>query len=109
VRQETSHIDAQYESKYKRASMAQQITSSNITNKSRLRILSARQEVLDSIFEDARKRLPEIQKDQKKYGVLLKNLILEVVILETCLIVGNVCVDGQRTVYPRSKGRYGAG
>lgn len=80
VRQETSHIDTQYESKYKHASMAQQITTSNITNKSRLRILSARQEVLDSIFEDARKRLPEIQKDQKKYATLLTNLILEVML-----------------------------
>lgn len=57
--------------------MAQQITTSNITNKSRLRILSARQEILDSIFEDAGKRLPEIQKGEK-YGKLLKNLILEV-------------------------------
>jgi V-type H+-transporting ATPase subunit E len=79
VHQETSHIDAQYESKYKHASMAQQILTSNITNKSRLRILSARQEVLDSIFEDGRKRLPDVQKDKTKYGKLLKNLILEVV------------------------------
>jgi V-type H+-transporting ATPase subunit E len=59
--------------------MAQQIAASNITNKSRLRILNARQQVLDGIFEDARKRLPDIQKDNTKYGNLLKNLILEVV------------------------------
>ena len=57
--------------------MAQQIAASNITNKSRLRILNARQQVLDAIFEDARKRLPNIQKDQKKYEETLKNLILE--------------------------------
>ena len=57
--------------------MAQQIAASNITNKSRLRILNARQQVLDSIFEDARKRLTDIQKDQKKYEETLKNLILE--------------------------------
>ena len=80
VRQETSQIDAQYERKYKHASMAQQIAASNITNKSRLRILNARQAVLDSIFEDARKRLPEIQKDKQKYQSILKNLILEVLI-----------------------------
>jgi V-type H+-transporting ATPase subunit E len=58
--------------------MAQQIAASNITNKSRLRVLNARQQVLDSIFEDARGKLPEIQKDEGKYGELLKKLILEV-------------------------------
>jgi len=57
--------------------MAQQIAASNITNKSRLRILNARQQVLDQIFEDARKKLPDIQKDKKKYEETLKNLILE--------------------------------
>ena len=57
--------------------MAQQIAASNITNKSRLRILNARQQVLDQIFEDARKKLPDIQKDKKKYEEILKNLILE--------------------------------
>jgi V-type H+-transporting ATPase subunit E len=58
--------------------MAQQIAASNITNKSRLRILNAREEVVDSIFEDARQRLPDIQKDKEKYQSILKNLILEV-------------------------------
>jgi V-type H+-transporting ATPase subunit E len=57
--------------------MAQQIAASNITNKSRLKILNARQQVLDRIFEDARKKLPDIQKDKKKYEETLKNLILE--------------------------------
>ena len=66
VRQETSQIDAQYERKYKHAAMAQQIAASNITNKSRLRILNARQQVLDSIFEDTRKRLPEISNGYTK-------------------------------------------
>jgi V-type H+-transporting ATPase subunit E len=82
VRQETSQIDAQYESKYKQASMAQQIAASNISNKSRLRILNSRQQVLDSIFEDARQKLPEIQKDKEKYAKLLKNLILQVMIAQ---------------------------
>ena len=58
--------------------MAQQIQASNITNKSRLRVLNARQQVLDSIFEDARDKLPQIQKDSAKYESMLKNLILEV-------------------------------
>lgn len=75
--------------------MAQQIAASNITNKSRLRVLNARQEVLDTIFEDARKKLPETQKDKKKYFELLKKLILEVGFPLGCrLIVGDVCVNG---------------
>jgi len=76
--------------------MAQQIQASNITNKSRLRVLNARQQVLDSTFEDARKKLPLIQKDTVKYQSMLKNLILEVC-SRRCwqvLIVGDVCVDG---------------
>jgi len=77
VRQETSQIDAQYDGRYKHASMAQQISASNLTNRSRLRVLNARQEVLDGIFEDARTKLPDIQKDKTAYADLLKNLILE--------------------------------
>jgi V-type H+-transporting ATPase subunit E len=95
VRQETSQIDVQYESKYKQASMAQQIAASNISNKTRLRILNARQQVLDSIFEDAGQKLPEIPKDKEKYVKLLKNLILEVIqCRNSMLISGIVCVDG---------------
>jgi V-type H+-transporting ATPase subunit E len=78
VRQESSQIDIQYEAKHKHAAMAQQIAASNITNKSRLRILNARQQVLDSIFEGARQKLPDVQKVKERYGKLLKKLILEV-------------------------------
>jgi len=96
VRQETSQIDAQYEGKYKHAAMAQQIAASNITNKSRLRILNARQQVLDSIFEDARKKLPDVQKDKTKYGNLLQVLILEVWCynFRNWLMEGHVCCHG---------------
>ena len=83
--------------------MAQQIAKSNINNKSRLRILNARQQVLDSVFQDARTNLPEIQKDQQKYRNLLKNLILEVKksfpCLELMMMAGNVCFDGEGIVY----------
>jgi V-type H+-transporting ATPase subunit E len=58
--------------------MAQQIAASNLANKSRLRILNARQQVLDDIFDKARKILPEVQNDKDKYRTLLKDLILEV-------------------------------
>jgi len=77
VRQETASIDSSYEKKFKQASMSQQITRSTVSNKSRLRILSARQELLDRLFEDAGKKLGDVSKDKKKYQGILKNLILE--------------------------------
>ncbi|KAK2001226.1 V-type proton ATPase subunit E [Colletotrichum falcatum] len=77
VRQETDAIDSQYEKKFKQAQMSQQITRSTASNKSRLKVLGARQELLDNIFEDARKKLSAATKDKGKYQATLKNLILE--------------------------------
>ncbi|KIW09511.1 uncharacterized protein PV09_00387 [Verruconis gallopava] len=77
VRQETASIDAAYEKKFKQASMSQQITRSTVANKSRLRILGARQEVLDDLFEQASVKLKDATKDKKKYKTILKGLILE--------------------------------
>jgi len=77
VRQETAAIDGAYEKKFKQASMSQQITRSTVSNKTRLRVLSARQELLDDLFEKARKKLAEASKDKAKYQAVLKQLILE--------------------------------
>ncbi|KAK9241207.1 ATPase, V1/A1 complex, subunit E [Lipomyces kononenkoae] len=77
VRSETATIDSLYERRTKQASLAQQITKSNITNKTRLRVLAARQAVLDDVFEEATNQSFEISKDSDKYCVLLKDLILE--------------------------------
>lgn len=77
VRQETASIDSSYEKKFKQASMSQQITRSTVANKSRIRILSARQELLDRLFEEAGKKLSEVSKNKGKYQGILKNLILE--------------------------------
>lgn len=77
VRQETAAIDTAYEKKFKQASMSQQITRSTVSNKSRLKILSARQELLDDLFEEARTKLGSTTKNKKKYQELLKLLILE--------------------------------
>jgi len=57
--------------------MSQQITKSTVSNKSRLRVLSARQELLDDLFEQAAKKLKDASKDKKKYQTILKNLLLE--------------------------------
>jgi V-type H+-transporting ATPase subunit E len=77
VRQEQSSIDSSYEKKFKQASMSQQITRSTVSNKSRLRILSARQELLNRLFEDAEKKLGDTSKDKKKYQSTMRDLILE--------------------------------
>ena len=77
VRQETSSIDVQYEKKNKQAGMSQQITRSTLANKTRLKLLSARQELLNDLFEQASKRLGEFTQDQGKYQDILKNLLLE--------------------------------
>ena len=77
VRQETSSIDTNYEKKFKQASMSQQITRSTVSNKTRLRVLSARQEILDSLFETAADKLKGASKDKAKYKGILKGLILE--------------------------------
>lgn len=77
VRQETSSIDSQYEKKFKQASMSQQITRSTLSNKTRLKVLSARQELLDDLFEKAREKLAGYTKDQSKYQEMCKNLVLE--------------------------------
>ena len=77
VRQETASIDSSYEKKFKQASMSQQITRSTVANKTRLRVLSARQEVLDELFESAADKLKGAAKDKSKYKGVLKGLILE--------------------------------
>lgn len=77
VRQETDAIDSQYEKKFKQATMSQQITRSTVANKTRLKVLGARQELLDGIFEEAQKKLPDGTKDKGKYQKVVKGLLLE--------------------------------
>ena len=77
VRQETSSIDTQYEKRFKQASMSQQITRSTLANKTRLKVLSARQEVLDDLFEKASGKLKGYTENKGKYQEICKNLILE--------------------------------
>ncbi|KAI1292397.1 ATPase, V1/A1 complex, subunit E [Xylaria venustula] len=77
VREETDAIDASYAKKFKQASMTQQITRSTVANKTRLRVLGARQELLDDIFEQAEKKLSAAVKDKGKYKGVLKGLLLE--------------------------------
>ncbi|RKF81987.1 V-type proton ATPase subunit E [Golovinomyces cichoracearum] len=77
VRKETHAIDSAYEKKFKAAEMSQQITLSTVANKTRLKVLSARQELIDEIFQTAENKIGEITKDKENYRVVLKNLLLE--------------------------------
>ena len=77
VHQETSSIDSQYSKKHKQASMSQQITRSTLANKTRIKVLSARQELLDELFEKAREKLASYSEDKGNYESICKGLILE--------------------------------
>ncbi|KAG7879656.1 hypothetical protein KL938_003709 [Ogataea parapolymorpha] len=77
VRSEINAIDSQYESKFKKASLAQQITKSTIANKTRLKILATKEEALDTIFKEAEIALVKLSHDSSKYGNILKLLIEE--------------------------------
>ncbi|KAJ5734925.1 uncharacterized protein N7483_000050 [Penicillium malachiteum] len=77
VRQETAAIDVLYEKKFKQAAMSQQITRSTLANRTRLRVLGGRQELLDELFEKARSKVATVSSDDKKYQSTLQGLILE--------------------------------
>lgn len=77
VRNETNNIDANFEDKLKKASLKQQITRSTIANKMRLKVLSARAESLDKIFESTKEELGRLAKNEKQYKPVLRSLILE--------------------------------
>ncbi|CDK29416.1 unnamed protein product [Kuraishia capsulata CBS 1993] len=80
VRAEINSIDVLYESKFKKASLAQQITKSTIANKTRLKVLATREQVLDDIFENAEEELKKISKNEKSYKPVLVGLIEEAVL-----------------------------
>jgi len=77
VRQETAAIDTAFEKRFKQASMSQQIARSTLSNRSRLRVLAARQELLDALFDASREKVATVADDKKRYQKLLTTLILE--------------------------------
>ncbi|KAI0913803.1 ATPase, V1/A1 complex, subunit E [Ustulina deusta] len=77
VREETDAIDATYAKKFKQASMTQQITRSTVANKTRLRVLGARQGLLDDIFDHAAEKLADAVADKEKYKTVIEGLVLE--------------------------------
>lgn len=70
-------IEADYEKKYKSLSQSQQIQRSQVSNKTRLRILAAQQQLIDDLFDEVEKQLVTVPMDKAKYKMLLKGIILE--------------------------------
>lgn len=77
VRQETAAIDATYAKKHKQAAMSQQITRSTLANKTRIKVLSRRQELLNDLFDRAKAQVGSCTNDQGRYTEMCKGLILE--------------------------------
>ncbi|KAL7417188.1 ATPase, V1/A1 complex, subunit E [Mrakia frigida] len=77
VRQESLNIDAMYEKKHKQAEIGLKIAQSTILNTSRLKILREREQLLSDLFEEARKGVLDLAKDQSKYSKLMELLILQ--------------------------------
>ncbi|KAI7904909.1 ATP synthase subunit [Cokeromyces recurvatus] len=77
VRQESLNIEAIFERKIKQAEVQKRIAQSNHINKTRLKILQERQQVLDDLFEETNRRIYEISQDKDLYTTLIEGLILQ--------------------------------
>ncbi|KAI0036402.1 ATPase V1/A1 complex subunit E [Vararia minispora EC-137] len=77
VKQEQAAIDAQYEKKLKGAEIAQKIAQSNLTNKSRLKLLHRREEHLQDLFQTARNEIVKLAKDEARFVQFLEGVILQ--------------------------------
>ncbi|GJJ06063.1 hypothetical protein Clacol_000251 [Clathrus columnatus] len=77
VKQETHAIDMLYEKKRKETEVAQKIAQSAQINKSRLRILQAREQCLQDLFSTAREKIQSLSQDQDKYQALLQGTVVE--------------------------------
>ncbi|KAJ1665493.1 V-ATPase V1 sector subunit E [Coemansia sp. RSA 1813] len=77
VRQESINVEEQFQRKVKQAQVKQRILASTLINKSRLKVLQERHELLESVFSEARKELEKVPNDKEKYKKLLINLCVQ--------------------------------
>lgn len=93
MRQETIAIEALFQKKMKQADVQKKMfvpifeslilkplisAQSNLINKSRLKVLQAREEQLNTLFGQARTQLKTIHQDPVKYAEFIKGLLLQV-------------------------------
>ncbi|KAJ1644113.1 V-ATPase V1 sector subunit E [Coemansia erecta] len=77
VRQESINVEEQFQRKVKQAEVKQRIMASTLINKSRLQVLQARQEMLETVFSEAQQELAKVPEDKEKYHKLLVNLCVQ--------------------------------
>ncbi|KAG2148221.1 ATPase V1 A1 complex subunit E [Suillus bovinus] len=77
VKQEQQAIDAQFEKKRKGAEVAQKIAQSNLTNKSRLKLLQRREEQLQELFSIARTSILTFAEDEGRYSQFLESSVVQ--------------------------------
>jgi len=77
VKQEQQAIDAQYEKKLKGAQVAQKIAQSNLTNKSRLKLLHRREEHLQDLFGASRSAVQTLAQNEGRYVQFLEGVIVQ--------------------------------
>lgn len=77
VRGESVSLDAAYDKKAKAALTSTRIAQSTATNAARLKLLQAREEHLQTLFEAARSRLASTTSDPQAYAALLQQLSLQ--------------------------------
>jgi V-type H+-transporting ATPase subunit E len=89
VRSEINAIDSSYQDKFKKASLAQQITKSTIANKTRLKVLATREEALETIFSATLDDLKKLSSNKNNYKTLLIGLIEECLysLMESSVII----------------------
>ncbi|XP_044767026.1 V-type proton ATPase subunit E [Coccinella septempunctata] len=77
VQQQRLKIMEYYEKKEKQVELQKKIQSSNMLNQARLKVLKVREDHVRNVLEEARKRLGDVTRDQRKYGEILESLILQ--------------------------------
>lgn len=77
VSQQRIKIIEYYDKKEKQIELQRKIQHSNLANASRLAILKARDDYIQSLKEESRKHLAILTQDQSKYRTILSNLIAQ--------------------------------
>mmetsp|Transcript_27779 Transcript_27779/g.38633 ORF Transcript_27779/g.38633 Transcript_27779/m.38633 type:complete len:215 (+) Transcript_27779:112-756(+) len=79
IRQGENAINKEIEKKVKQVEVSKKIRASNEINQSRLRVLRAREEAVNTTCSQAHQQLFSISKDQARYKRLLKDLVYQCV------------------------------
>lgn len=77
VRSEIAAIDQAYEQKYKQNKLAQQIAKSTLANKTRLKVLDAKEKLFEDVVSKAHDEIKKLPANKAKYEQLLSELIEE--------------------------------